>query len=179
MNRDREAVQRDLDRALYARLDGWASEMDRSAKAMREAGLPHVAEGNERLAADLRLATTRLALPVGGGVELQDTIRGLRVRWGHAIASGKSHLPLYLDELELILAALSPRSLLCGEISSGSAQDALPGARSHPSEDQAPSALAVAARKLLDACLLADAHEELSEHVDGSLLDALREALDA
>jgi hypothetical protein len=33
--------------------------------------------------------------------------------------------------------------------------------------------------KLLDACLLADAHEELSGYVDGSLLDAARAALAA
>ena len=33
--------------------------------------------------------------------------------------------------------------------------------------------------KLVDACLLADAHEELSGYVDGSLLDEARERLAA
>jgi len=39
-------------------------------------------------------------------------------------------------------------------------------------------ALESAAKALLDACYLADANEELSDHVDGSLLDAVSEALD-
>lgn len=106
MNRDREALQRDLDRALYARLDGWASEMDRSAKAMREAGLPHVAEGNERLAADLRLATTRLALPVGGGVEEAAVQRACSA---HKTASDQGANNKEAMRAALV-AALSPRS---------------------------------------------------------------------
>ena len=37
--------------------------------------------------------------------------------------------------------------------------------------------LRAAAKALLDACYLADVHEELPDHVDGSLLDALSAAL--
>jgi hypothetical protein len=39
-------------------------------------------------------------------------------------------------------------------------------------------ALEAAAKALLDACYLADAHENLSDEVDGSLMDALSDALD-
>lgn len=49
-----------LDKALaiqlYARLDRWAYEMDRSAKAMREMGASEASLGNEQLARDIRAA---------------------------------------------------------------------------------------------------------------------------
>jgi hypothetical protein len=40
-------------------------------------------------------------------------------------------------------------------------------------------ALREALEKLVEACLLAEEHEELSDYIDGSLIDAARAALKA
>jgi ribosomal protein L12E/L44/L45/RPP1/RPP2 len=84
MNRDREALE-----CLVMAIDG--SNIGDYTSALTD-------------------ARARLALPVGGGAELQDAICGLCNRRRQAIEAENSSVVLYLDELELILAALSPRS---------------------------------------------------------------------